>query len=441
MKRTPALMLIMLLIGTMICFCSSASAEAVTGTTREATTFRVTANKNGYITLTSSLGTAMVAQHNWIGNYEQDGKERHYGFYQVMIQQKDGPFNQSFIWAPSATKNKSEVNTCIQLQLNFPYAGTYTIKIDPLSSSRAASYWKVDYIRYWVDQAQWVVSIENNCTAKKPMAYDTIEIEYLTMNGDRVRDPETKRINASQTVYPGSVPSGYICRSNSQYVTFNQFDGASPKKITFRYTSTIVSVTNVYISSSGDPVKDTKKYSFNKSGYALSLPKSGFYCITKPVWIVYSESGVSVSEVTYVHVYGLNDEKYNSLHDAYYGSNGSYWPPQPSGKLLPYSVSDLPDIPDSMDKNFIEFLVANADSNPPTAVPVTTPTAPPSARKPGDVNGDGKISISDITRLIGYYNNPGSVSINQANADVNGDGRISISDITRLIGIYNNNYK
>ena len=50
---------------------------------------------------------------------------------------------------------------------------------------------------------------------------------------------------------------------------------------------------------------------------------------------------------------------------------------------------------------------------------------------PGDVNGDGKVSIDDVTELIDLLL-AGNVSGNDA-ADVNADGRVSIDDVTDLI--------
>ena len=48
---------------------------------------------------------------------------------------------------------------------------------------------------------------------------------------------------------------------------------------------------------------------------------------------------------------------------------------------------------------------------------------------PGDVDGDGNISIGDVTNLIDMLINGDA----PAYADVNGDGQISIGDITALI--------
>lgn len=55
-----------------------------------------------------------------------------------------------------------------------------------------------------------------------------------------------------------------------------------------------------------------------------------------------------------------------------------------------------------------------------------------STTQPGDVNGDNKVNISDVTELINILLSgitPGDA------ADVNGDGKVNISDVTELINI------
>ena len=51
----------------------------------------------------------------------------------------------------------------------------------------------------------------------------------------------------------------------------------------------------------------------------------------------------------------------------------------------------------------------------------------------GDVNGDGQLTISDVTAFIDMLLNGQSGAANPINADVNGDGNLSIGDITKLI--------
>ena len=51
----------------------------------------------------------------------------------------------------------------------------------------------------------------------------------------------------------------------------------------------------------------------------------------------------------------------------------------------------------------------------------------------GDVDGDGVISIADVTSLIDLVVNGGGSVDDYPAADVDGDGVISIADVTELI--------
>ena len=51
----------------------------------------------------------------------------------------------------------------------------------------------------------------------------------------------------------------------------------------------------------------------------------------------------------------------------------------------------------------------------------------------GDVNGDGRVNVSDVTALINMI--LGMTAMDQEAADVNGDGRVNVSDVTALINI------
>lgn len=53
--------------------------------------------------------------------------------------------------------------------------------------------------------------------------------------------------------------------------------------------------------------------------------------------------------------------------------------------------------------------------------------------QPGDVDGNGTVSIADVTALIDYLLSGNSDLINTQAADVDGDSNISISDVTALI--------
>lgn len=54
----------------------------------------------------------------------------------------------------------------------------------------------------------------------------------------------------------------------------------------------------------------------------------------------------------------------------------------------------------------------------------------------GDIDGDGKLTISDITELINMYLNMSANEKPAAGSDIDGDGKLTISDITELINMY-----
>ena len=51
----------------------------------------------------------------------------------------------------------------------------------------------------------------------------------------------------------------------------------------------------------------------------------------------------------------------------------------------------------------------------------------------GDVDGDGEVSISDVSVLVDYLLQGDQVQIDLDNADVDGDGEVTISDVSALI--------
>ena len=53
--------------------------------------------------------------------------------------------------------------------------------------------------------------------------------------------------------------------------------------------------------------------------------------------------------------------------------------------------------------------------------------------KPGDINGDGNINVTDLTLTAAHVKSARCLTDDaQLLADVNGDGKVNITDITRL---------
>jgi len=69
----------------------------------------------------------------------------------------------------------------------------------------------------------------------------------------------------------------------------------------------------------------------------------------------------------------------------------------------------------------------------PTKKPTATPTGSQCSSVPGDVNSDGRVSVSDIIKIIAVYQT--SPPRNPC-ADVNGDGRVNVTDIIKVISYY-----
>ena len=53
----------------------------------------------------------------------------------------------------------------------------------------------------------------------------------------------------------------------------------------------------------------------------------------------------------------------------------------------------------------------------------------------GDVDGDGRVTVADVTALIDYLLTGDIEGINPETADVDGDGKIAVADVTALIDI------
>ena len=58
---------------------------------------------------------------------------------------------------------------------------------------------------------------------------------------------------------------------------------------------------------------------------------------------------------------------------------------------------------------------------------------PPEENTIGDVNGDGRVNVSDVSALINMI--LGLEPMNEARADVNADSRVNVSDVTALINV------
>jgi hypothetical protein len=55
---------------------------------------------------------------------------------------------------------------------------------------------------------------------------------------------------------------------------------------------------------------------------------------------------------------------------------------------------------------------------------------PPPPSKPGDVNGDGSVSVIDLSILLSHFGQSGQ---SRSTGDLNGDGMVSVIDLSILL--------
>lgn len=162
MKKLISMIVALAVFSCMMAVPCFAAAEEVFGSTSQKVTFRVDANSSGsYIVLSSNTGLARVAQHNWRGIYDGDADEATHGFYYVQV--LGSGVEDRFYWAPSATTQKDSTITCEEFQYGFNVPGTYFIAIYPLDESQSASFWRMDWIKNWIYDATWMVTVKSDC--------------------------------------------------------------------------------------------------------------------------------------------------------------------------------------------------------------------------------------------------------------------------------------
>lgn len=101
------------------------------------------------------------------------------------------------------------------------------------------------------------------------------------------------------------------------------------------------------------------------------------------------------------------------------------------------SADILEEIPESNTSNSNRITVSD-DNNVSRVVgnPVIKPVSRPESNMAevllGDVNGDGKITLTDVSVLKNYLTGQQVSKFNEINADMNGDGNVSITDLSLL---------
>ena len=243
MNRKICLSFIMAMVLTVVCV---STALAVNGSASSAGVFYVHAsNGNASIKLKSTMGVAYVEKHalwnaSQIKGYEYEDT---HGFYTVTV---TGPgTNKTFRWVPSVSGAIDLLNSGFEssatLQIYFPYAGDYTVFVEPMDNQYASSeYWLVDRLLSWVTPATWSVIQQNECFAsasapQQPSAAGTVYIYCYNEYGNEIgRFSQT--IEKSAYITPPTL-QGYTALSDGVYVFLNTSTGScDPAALHFYYT-------------------------------------------------------------------------------------------------------------------------------------------------------------------------------------------------------------
>lgn len=66
---------------------------------------------------------------------------------------------------------------------------------------------------------------------------------------------------------------------------------------------------------------------------------------------------------------------------------------------------------------------------------LTKKAAPQPGMLPGDANGDGDVSVTDVVVIISYVLGENPDGFNESSADVNGDGSVTVADAVQVLDI------
>ncbi|MBR3741251.1 MAG: hypothetical protein IKN04_12490 [Clostridia bacterium] len=408
-----ALLLFVLLLSVSISLADTK--YTASGNGEDTSIFYVQSNGNAKITFKQEEGLCRELSYTHLIDGLQ-GDEEEWGKYHIYVTKTNGG---------GSVENWDKTRRGSTYELKLQSAGLYEIKVVPYTAYEMTESWTLDKFLWWTQPPQWWVDNLINCSVKEPMSSDTINIEYYYRSGKNIetRDVETLTIDKSKTIQPRTI-DGYICISDPEYVSFDMLNGASPKKLKFIYIRNKVTITNIYIKSDNSGVHEEKKsftVTFDKNGYAPAETKQGYYCIMAPELVSFDPLwGVNKSAVSYVHIYGLTDARYTYLHNLWYERfKDDFQEKQKDSSYRALVAAMMADVPNNSDAEYYAFLAEYAKQD--------LPGASSTARKPGDANGDGNITMADAM-LIARKACGHSVTVNISNSDVNQDGSITMAD-------------
>lgn len=182
--------------------------------------------------------------------------------------------------------------------------------------------------------------------------------------------------------------------------------------------------TQVYLSICMDNVVDITSFQFD-----LYLPEG--------ITIAKDEDDFHIIELseraTSRHTYESGDMADGAVRVICYSTKNTVFSGN-TGEVLSIPVNVSSDLADGEYEILVKEIELSTPAEVAYNVPVTTSKISVFSYITGDVNGDDKISVTDITGLVNLILEGAGYTANRA-ADVNEDGKISVTDITGIVNL------
>ena len=276
----------------------------ISGTSKAAVTFTVNAgNGGGYFVLFGTKGSAYASVFDASGRFTGYNSEAMYGFFRILVTRSG--YEQSYVWAPSATENTYDAERGQTLVITFPYAGDYTVVVTPLTRQEInGSYLPQNRFHYWVTDASWIISRSSNCgfgaaggAGTRPAASGTVSVYCYDIARNYIQ-AYSETVTASTTLYPKEIP-GYKSASSGQYVAFNN-GTCNPATVFFYYMKEAAygSVTVYCYDSNGQLIRQyTETVTASQTIYPQAI--SGYNPTSSGQYITFSGGACTPASVTF----------------------------------------------------------------------------------------------------------------------------------------------
>ncbi len=298
----------------------------ISGTTKDEVTFNVYAgNGGGYFVLFASKGTAYVSNIDSSGRFLGYISEDDFGFFRVLVTMPG--YEQTYLWAPSATLNTYTVERGQSLVVSLPYTGNYTVAVTPLSRQEInGSYWPQNRFHYWLTDASWIVSRTSNCeisaeSSDQPSAGGSVTVYCYDIAKNYIQT-YTESVTSSKTIYPQTIAGYKAASSTGQYIAVNN-GVCNPNSVFFYYMKVAAygSLTVYCFDSNGQLLQQyTETITESKTIYPQAI--SGYTAASSGQYITFGGGVCSPAAVSFT--YQKSQPVAASLTVNCYDENGNY---------------------------------------------------------------------------------------------------------------------